>query len=76
MTLPNPGLTIDVDRTAILIVDPQNDFLSPTGAAWGVVGESVICHPVDIAAEVFHTAHQPRLAWSFDVEIRPFAEKW
>ncbi len=32
--------------------------------------------PADIAAEVFHVAHQPRSAWSFDVEIRPFAEKW
>ena len=42
MTLPNPGMTIDVERTAILIVDPQNDFLSPTGVAWGVVGKSVI----------------------------------
>ena len=42
MTLPNPGMIIDVDRTAILIIDPQNDFLSPTGVAWGVVGESVL----------------------------------
>ncbi len=32
--------------------------------------------PVDIADEVFHVAHQPRSAWSFDVEIRPFGEKW
>ncbi len=32
--------------------------------------------PPDIAAEVFHVAHQPRSAWSFDVEIRPVAEKW
>ncbi len=32
--------------------------------------------PADIAAEVFHVARQPRSAWSFDVEIRPFAEKW
>jgi nicotinamidase-related amidase len=23
------------------ITDPQNDFLSPDGATWGVVGESV-----------------------------------
>ncbi len=32
--------------------------------------------PADIAEEVFHVTHQPRSAWSFDVEIRPFAEKW
>ena len=32
--------------------------------------------PADIAAEVYHVAHQPRSTWSFDVEIRPFGEKW
>jgi len=34
-------MTIDPERTAVLITDPQNDFLSPHGVAWGVVGESV-----------------------------------
>jgi len=38
--LPDPGIEID-DRTAIVITDPQNDFLSPKGVAWEVVGESV-----------------------------------
>lgn len=38
--LPDPGIEID-DRTAIVITDPQNDFLSPKGVTWGVVGESV-----------------------------------
>jgi NAD(P)-dependent dehydrogenase (short-subunit alcohol dehydrogenase family) len=32
--------------------------------------------PRDIAAEVWHVAHQPRSAWSFNVEIRPFGEQW
>jgi nicotinamidase-related amidase len=41
MALPNPGMIIDAERTAIVIIDPQNDFLSPGGVAWGVVGESV-----------------------------------
>lgn len=41
MALPNPGMTIDAERTAVVIIDPQNDFLSPDGVAWGVVGESV-----------------------------------
>ena len=27
--------------TAIVITDPQNDFLSPQGVTWGLVGESV-----------------------------------
>ena len=38
--LPDPGFKID-DRTAIVITDPQNDFLSPDGVTWGVVGKSV-----------------------------------
>jgi nicotinamidase-related amidase len=38
--LPDPGFVID-GTTAIVITDPQNDFLSPNGVAWGVVGESV-----------------------------------
>jgi nicotinamidase-related amidase len=38
--LPNPGMQID-ESTALVITDPQNDFLSPDGVTWGVVGESV-----------------------------------
>lgn len=33
-------------------------------------------HPPAIADEVFHVAHQDRSVWSFDVELRPFGEKW
>lgn len=32
--------------------------------------------PADIAEEVWHVAHQPRSAWSFNVEVRPFGEPW
>ena len=39
--LPDPGMQIDKSNTALVITDPQNDFLSPKGVAWGVVGESV-----------------------------------
>lgn len=39
--LPNPGLQIEPGRTALVITDPQNDFLSPEGVTWGVVGKSV-----------------------------------
>ena len=42
MAFPNPGMTIDPARTALLVTDPQNDFLSPEGATWGLVGENVI----------------------------------
>jgi nicotinamidase-related amidase len=39
--IPDPGFTVDAS-TAIVITDPQNDFLSPDGVTWGVIGESVI----------------------------------
>jgi len=29
------------NATALVITDPQNDFLSPDGATWGLVGENV-----------------------------------
>ncbi len=32
--------------------------------------------PSDIAEEVWHVTHQPRSAWSFLTEIRPFRESW
>jgi len=41
MALPDPGLEIDPSCTALVITDPQNDFLSPDGVTWEVVGESV-----------------------------------
>ncbi|WP_109301433.1 isochorismatase family protein [Aquimarina sp. AU474] len=41
--LPVPGFTFD-DKTAIVITDPQNDFLSEKGVAWGAVGESVVAN--------------------------------
>ena len=39
--LPDPGVEIVPGRTALVITDPQNDFLSPDGVTWGVVGKSV-----------------------------------
>ncbi len=38
---PEPGMKFDASNTALVITDPQNDFLSPNGVTWGVVGESV-----------------------------------
>jgi nicotinamidase-related amidase len=39
--LPNPGMKVEPGRAAVVITDPQNDFLSPKGVTWGVVGKSV-----------------------------------
>lgn len=40
--LPNPGMEFDPHRTAVVVTDPQNDFLSEKGVTWGVVGKSVV----------------------------------
>ena len=39
-------------------------------------GDPFFIQPSAIAEEVWHVAHQERCAWSFNVEIRPFAEAW
>ena len=39
--LPVTGFDFAAGRTAVLIVDPQRDFLHPDGVAWAAVGESV-----------------------------------
>lgn len=38
--------------------------------------DEFFCNPDDIALECYRIAHQPRSAWSFNVEIRPYAENW
>ena len=39
--IPRPGMTLQKGRVGLVITDPQNDFLSPKGVAWAVVGKSV-----------------------------------
>jgi nicotinamidase-related amidase len=56
--LPNPGLTVEKGRTAVVVTDPQRDFLSEDGVVWGVVGESVQENgTVDHLAELMGAAH-------------------
>ncbi len=42
--LPPSDMKLDLKRTALVVTDPQIDFLSPDGVTWGVVGESVQHH--------------------------------
>ena len=42
--LPSGAMELDLKRTALVISDPQVDFLSPDGVTWGVVGDSVTRH--------------------------------
>jgi nicotinamidase-related amidase len=39
--LPNPGFDVEKGKTAVVITDPQRDFLSEDGVVWEVVGPSV-----------------------------------
>ncbi len=39
--LPPSNMELDLPRTALVITDPQIDFLSPDGVTWGLVGNSV-----------------------------------
>ena len=39
--LPQTTMAVDLSNTALVITDPQIDFLSPDGVTWGVVGPSV-----------------------------------
>ena len=42
--LPPSDMTLDRGRVALVVTDPQIDFLSPDGVTWGVVGKSVEEH--------------------------------
>jgi nicotinamidase-related amidase len=55
--LPDPGMTIDPANTALVVTDPQIDFLSPDGVTWGVVGKSVTeNHTVENLEVLFRSA--------------------
>lgn len=54
--------------TAIVVTDPQNDFLSPQGVTWGLVGESVQANgTVEHIEQLFGTAKER----GYDVFISP-----
>jgi NAD(P)-dependent dehydrogenase (short-subunit alcohol dehydrogenase family) len=52
---------IDLDWTRKMRPDAPDDFF---------------IKPAEIAEEIWHVAHQPKGAWSFNVELRPFKEVW
>jgi nicotinamidase-related amidase len=63
MALPNPGMQVDANHTAMVIIDPQNDFLSPKGVTWGVIGESVTeNNTVDNIEKLFQAAKETGLS--------------
>ncbi len=60
--LPPSGFALDVEHAALVITDPQIDFLSPGGAAWPVFGDS-ICdnHTVGHIGELLDAAKRAGL---------------
>ncbi len=55
--LPRPGVKLKKGRFALVVTDPQRDFLSPEGVAWGVVGVSVTSNgTVKHLGQLFNTA--------------------
>jgi nicotinamidase-related amidase len=57
--LPNPGFEVDKATTALVITDPQRDFLSEDGVVWGVVGPSVEANnTVDHLRQLLEAAHE------------------
>jgi hypothetical protein len=66
--LPNPGFDVERGRTAVVITDPQKDFLSEDGVVWGVVGASVEANnTVDNLRQLMTAAHEAKIP----VFIRP-----
>jgi nicotinamidase-related amidase len=52
-------MNINSKDTAVLVIDPQNDFLSEEGATWALVGDSVTeNNTIDNIEQLFKTAKQ------------------
>jgi nicotinamidase-related amidase len=57
--LPDPGMTVEQGRTALVVTDPQNDFLSPEGVTWELVGASVTANKtVEHIEDLFKAAKE------------------
>jgi len=55
--------------------EDRPDWLVPP-ADWPHSREEFFAKPGAIAEEVYHLTQQDRTTWTFDLVIRPFAEKW
>lgn len=76
--LPSPGMAVDKHNTALVITDPQNDFLSPKGVAWDLVKESIAeNHTIENIELLLKTAKENK----FKVFVSPhyyypYDQKW
>jgi short-subunit dehydrogenase len=62
-------------HVAYVVVDAVID-LEWTRKRWPERPDDFFIKPRAIADEIWHLVHQDRSAWSFNVELRPFGEKW
>jgi len=62
-------------HVALIIIDAVVD-LPRTRHAMPDKPESFFLKPADMAATAVWLTQQPRSAWSFEVEVRPFGENW
>jgi short-subunit dehydrogenase len=62
-------------HVAFLMIDAVID-LAWTRARYPEQPDDFFIKPADIADEAWHLAHQPKSAWSFLTEVRPFRETW
>lgn len=76
--VPAQGMKVDRNNTALVITDPQNDFLSPKGAAWNLVKDSVAeNHTIENIELLLKTAKENK----FKVFVSPhwyypYDQKW
>ena len=60
--LPNPGFEVKKGTTAVVITDPQRDFLSEDGVVWQVVGASVKKNnTVEHLKQLLTAAHEAKI---------------
>jgi NAD(P)-dependent dehydrogenase (short-subunit alcohol dehydrogenase family) len=62
-------------HVAYVVVDAVID-VPWTRQAFAGRPDEFFAQPAAIADTVYHVAHQDRSAWTFDVDLRPFGEKW
>ena len=62
-------------HVAYVVIDAVID-VPWTRAFYSKAPDDFFIQPDDIADAVHHLAHQPRSAWTFDIDLRPFGENW
>ena len=62
-------------HVAYVVIDAVID-VPWTRAAFAARPDDFFAKPAAIADTVFHIAGQDRSAWTFEVDLRPFGEKW